>query len=127
MSQKPSRVQIVKNLISSAIPGGTLEHDGTYRGFGCGISIPYDTAIQYVDALTALYEEEKTIAPTLTLESFEQRVAPFIADYVLSKTEVQTAEVTAFLQEILSLPVSVHDVFRPISGITMTKGGRQLR
>ncbi|MFZ6814754.1 hypothetical protein ACO0K3_09830 [Undibacterium sp. Rencai35W] len=122
MSKKPSRTQLANKLISCAIPGGTFEHeDETYRGFGCGISIPYSTATEYKEALEGLFAEEKSIPQTYTLESFEKEVASFIAPYVLDKTETETSAVTAFLKGISSRPVVVHDVFRPIAGVTVTR------
>lgn len=124
MSDKPSRVQLANTIIASAVRGGAFElvgEDEPYRGFGCGISIPYSTAPAYKDALEGLFEEEKAISATYTLASFEQDVASFVADYVLEKTDPKTTDVAAFLQRIVALPVEVYDVFRPIVGITVNQ------
>jgi hypothetical protein len=122
MSNKPSKVQLANTVISSAIEGGVFEHeDEPYRGFGCGISIPYSTAAEYKDALQGLYSEDKSVPQTYTLESFEKELAYFVAPYVVDKAEVDNEAITAFLNEIVSLPVLEHEVYRPISGVTMTQ------
>jgi hypothetical protein len=122
MSHKPSRLQLANTIISCAIPGGVFEHeDEPYRGFGCGISIPYGTAQQYIEARQSLFEEERTLPLTITMASFENLLASFIAPYVLKKTKPDTADVTAFLQEVLSYPVRFHNVLRPLAGVTLTR------
>lgn len=120
MSQKPSKTKLANTVIASAIVGGPFEHEEeTYRGFGCGISIPYSTAPAYKEALQGLYSEDKSVPQTYTLESFEKELAFFLAPYVADRAEIGNAAITDFLKEISALPIVEHEVFRPISGVTI--------
>jgi hypothetical protein len=120
MSQKPSKTQLANTVISSAIVEGPFEHEEQrYRGFGCGISIPYSTAEKYKEALQDLYSQDKTVPETYTLESFEKELAFFLAPYVAAGAQIDNLAITGFLKEISAVPIVQHEVYRPISGVTL--------
>jgi hypothetical protein len=123
MSQKPSGDKIANELITYYIPGGVFElNDEMYRswGSGGGISIPYEHALKYSDALQRLFEVDKGIYSSYTLATFEKEVASWLYPHIVAKTTIDSKAVKCFFNELEAVPMKDHDVFRPIFGIRLT-------
>lgn len=122
MNHKVNLNVVANELISYYVPGGVFEADEEmFRSWGTenGISIPYDNSIAYRLALRLLFETNKDVVESYTIETFEKKVAAWLSPHVLERTTVDLAATKAFFKELTAVPVTDHDVFRPIFGIKL--------
>lgn len=120
MTKKLKATDIANRLISCAVTGGVFQNmNQSYRSFGLvnGISIPNDHAVDYMEAIEALFASDRDVEQTYTFASFEKAVAALISPHVVGKTVLEAAEVSTFFAELKAVPISAYKVFRPIFGI----------
>lgn len=110
--------EITNRIISYAVPGLIAPKSRQFPRSAEGISIPPKYLQAYYAAVHELFQFEKAIAATYSIETFEKRVIKLIAPFVVAKQAVARKTVTEFLRQLMGEPFITHDVFRPIHRIT---------
>ncbi len=123
MKKQMDIVQIANRLIACAVPA---EHPfrsmRKYPRNSDGIAIPAAKFQEYYSAVKELFAVEKTLAASYAVVTFEKAIIKFIAPHVIAGTQVDKAAVREFLQGLVSLPVTEHQIYRPIKGIVKDSG-----
>lgn len=128
MNTKPTPLELANRLIATATPGGSIfdNNKDAFRvfGMGNGITISKEHAQAYTMALQHLLESNKDILHSYSMSTFEKRVVGLIVPHVIDGTQLQQQDIRAFLQELVAVPATGHDVYRPIFGVILdtTKG-----
>ncbi|WP_158301328.1 HEPN domain-containing protein [Janthinobacterium sp. BJB426] len=118
MSKQMDIIKIATRLIACAVPA---EHPllsmMEFPRSGEGIAVPAAKLQEYYSAVKELFAVEKTLATSYALVTFEKAVIKFIAPHVLEGTQVDKAAVREFLRNLVTLPVTEHQIYRPINGV----------
>jgi hypothetical protein len=110
--------EITNRIVSYAVPGIIAPKSRQFPRSAEGISIPPEFLQAYYATVRELFQAEKVIAATYSVETFEKRVIKLIAPFVVANQTVDRKTVIAFLRQLKDEPFITHDVFRPIHRIT---------
>lgn len=121
MDTKATPLELVIQLISSAELGaGVFGNDpDVFRAFGVehGVQIKKANAKVYLNSLEQLYESNREIYSSYSLQHFEKSVLKLIHPPLTGGPMPTQKDVSAFLQGLVSVPLEKHAVYRPIFGI----------
>lgn len=111
-------------IINSSTVGGLNQEriNGPYKSFGLGVDGIYfigDNFFDYELSLKALYQNDKSIHETYTVQEFERKLIEFLRPNFPEKLQLEEKKCRSFLEELNAISIADYSVFREIHGINL--------
>ncbi|MCX5862131.1 MAG: HEPN domain-containing protein [Deltaproteobacteria bacterium] len=116
-------VDHLNKIVQLAELGLVPEKIGTaykiFRIGGDGVSFFIEDMIDYEESLKALFQHDKSVHDTYTLERFEQEIIKFLDKNFTTKESVDEGGSLSFFAGLTSAPISEFSVLRDVHGIIL--------